>query len=191
MTTPSSIDKTKRYRQRCKRRLRTLFVKPSPLNLSSHDYFRLSSHPYVYAQGIAFSIRWGSGYLPTRILPHYEETLHKIEAKLAALLGHKVTTLFEPNPDIVLPPHIDNTPYLGVEGTHGFGLRTEETLVCHFPKSFGSYATVIASSRSAKETLFEKNPILHKEQYLAPPCFLACSMQPFISYPHSKQKEPA
>ena len=90
----------RKYKLKCQRRLRTLFpgINPSTINFSSTDYLNLASHPYVKEQGIAYSIKWGSGSLPTRGLPSYEEALKKSEDLLAKFLGHETVTFYESDP---------------------------------------------------------------------------------------------
>ncbi len=176
MITPSYIDKTKRYKQRCQRRLRTLFSPPPPLNFSSTDYLNLINHPYVKEQGIAYSIKWGSGCLTTRMLPSYDEALKKGESRLATFLGTETVTFYESNPTLLASiSHVDDPLSFGILGPHGFGLSAQkegiDLIGGGFSKSFGTYVSYIGCSKDLKSELFDKFPILHKEQYI-PPLFL-------------------
>lgn len=93
----------KKYKLKCQKRLRALFpgIHPSTINFSSADYLNLASHPYVKEQSISYSIKWGSGSLPTRGLPSYEEALKKTEDLLAKFLGHETVTFYESDPHLL------------------------------------------------------------------------------------------
>lgn len=176
MITPSYIDKEKRYKQRCQRRLRTLFSTSTSINFSSTDYLNLSNHPYVKEQGIAYSIKWGSGCLSTRMLHSYDEALKKSEARFAEFLGTETVIFYESNPLLLASiPCIDNTLSFGILGPHGFGIGAQKEginlISGGFSKSFGTYVSYLACSKETKSELFDRLPILHKEQYI-PPLFL-------------------
>lgn len=133
MTTPLFIGNmdhlVKKHKQKCQRRLRTLFpgLSPSAINFSSFDYLNLASHSYVKEQGIAYSLKWGSGPLPSRPLPDYEHALKKTEDLLAKFLGHETVTFYEHDPYLFSKlPSLNDKPLIS---THSI-VRKTGSLIC-------------------------------------------------------------
>ena len=105
----------KKHKQKCQKRIRTLFPSSSKetINLAGSDYLNLASHPYVKDQGIAYSIKWGIGILPTRQIPSYEEALKKTEENFAKFLGHETVTFYETDPNLLSSlSQIDDKPII-------------------------------------------------------------------------------
>lgn len=187
----------KKHRQKCQRRLRTLFpgFTSSLNNFSSLDYLNLISHPYVKELSTNYSVKWGSGFLPTRRISSYETALQKTESRFANFLGFETITFYETDQNLFsqivsatqtptssislktglfspLEKAVDDSLSFSVLGEHGFGLASQQNnvdiLFGNFHKSFGSYVSYIACTKQTKSELFDKLPQLHKEQYISP-----------------------
>lgn len=87
----------KKQKQKWQKRLRTIFpnIDNTSTNFSSIDYLNLATHPHTKAEGVLYSIKWGSGSLPTRTLSSYESCLTETENLLANFLGHETVTFYE------------------------------------------------------------------------------------------------
>ncbi len=103
----------KKHRQKCQKQVRTLFPTASSetINFAGSDYLNLAAHPYIKEQGIAYSIKWGSGILPTRQIPSYEAALKKTEENFAKFLGHETVTFYETDPHLLSHlTHLNDKP---------------------------------------------------------------------------------
>jgi 7-keto-8-aminopelargonate synthetase-like enzyme len=67
---------------------------------------------------------------------------------------------------------VNDSLSFSVLGANGFGLMAGQSgidiLLGSFSKCFGHYVSFIATSKELKSALFEKIPVLHKEQFIAP-----------------------